>query len=329
MTSIVIDPYTLAYPTEKDTTKFEDYIDRILDIKKISKINNFKLFVSRETSKILFKENNYPNWDILKNTLIEIGLSEFIQPRDIMSTIEGLLKLAVIEEFVGIEEVLYEKLIYDQSFLDGRGESYKDELEKLFILILLNLNLEGNKNLLASIKDTSFDVEGRLLEVESSGDVLITLPDEIKGEITSFSNMEGLLTGLDPVELWRNSHTIEEYKNSLNIYIFQRTGDFPANQEWIFGDVFFEKARNSGHLHEIPKIKSLLKSLSETILGENLPSRHALRTGEGGNNPQVTRGRDKAWRRDIDYEYHMHYWQDRHKIEFASLGVHNDMRIPG
>ena len=331
MNSIVLDPYILAYPREiDDSTKFEEYVDRMLDIKKISEINNLQLLISKNTAEILFTENNYPSWDNLKKTLDEVGLSMFIQPRDIMSIIEGLLKLTEIEEFIEIEETLFEQLEYDSTILGGRNQTYTGEFERLLVLCLLNIKINDKRNhLLASVKDLSFEAKGRVIEIESSSNIFMALPDELSGEIITFSNLSNLFEVLDPVNLWSQSITKEDYVNSLNIYLYQRNGNVPDNVDWDFGDVFFDKARASGFLHEIPKIKMLLKSLADTILGENLPATHALRTDGGGNSPQVTRGgEDKAWRRDIDYEYHMHYWQARQKIEFASLGVHNDMRIP-
>jgi hypothetical protein len=65
-------------------------------------------------------------------------------------------------------------------------------------------------------------------------------------------------------------------------------------------------------------------------LGENLSDTHWLRTGKGANNPQKKRRKDKAepWRRDIDRDYHLHYWKTANGTEFASVVVHDDMTIP-
>jgi hypothetical protein len=41
------------------------------------------------------------------------------------------------------------------------------------------------------------------------------------------------------------------------------------------------------------------------------------------------RGSDKAQRRDIDYEFHLHYWEIANDvIELASVVHHNDFSIP-
>jgi hypothetical protein len=76
-----------------------------------------------------------------------------------------------------------------------------------------------------------------------------------------------------------------------------------------------------------PKI---LRSIVENIKGHNLPAVHALRTGPGGNDPQRMRGSDKAQRRDIDREFHLHYWECADgTVELASVVYHNDFSIPG
>jgi hypothetical protein len=63
--------------------------------------------------------------------------------------------------------------------------------------------------------------------------------------------------------------------------------------------------------------------------GEQLAAVHALRAGKGGNNPKWTRGKDNAQRRDIDTEFHLHYWKCADgTIELASVVRHNDFSIP-
>jgi len=100
---------------------------------------------------------------------------------------------------------------------------------------------------------------------------------------------------------------------------------------WSFNRKFLETVKKLGFDKENKKIEILLRSCAETILEENLKDTHHLRTGKSGNSSQRERKKDKAkaWRRDIDYEYHLHYWKTLdNKIEFASVVTHNDMKIP-
>ena len=74
----------------------------------------------------------------------------------------------------------------------------------------------------------------------------------------------------------------------------------------------------------------VLRAITETLDEVNLSSVHALRTGTGGGDPQRMRGRDKAMRRDINHEFHLHYWQcNDGSVEIASVVTHNDFSIPG
>jgi hypothetical protein len=59
----------------------------------------------------------------------------------------------------------------------------------------------------------------------------------------------------------------------------------------------------------------------------NLGATHALRNDRGYDSPQFTRGTDKAWRRDIDREYHLHYWETQNGYEFSDVVHHNDFNI--
>jgi hypothetical protein len=47
------------------------------------------------------------------------------------------------------------------------------------------------------------------------------------------------------------------------------------------------------------------------------------------NEPQLTRGGDTAWRRDIDRDLHLHYWElEAGGVELASVVDHNNFYIP-
>ena len=54
---------------------------------------------------------------------------------------------------------------------------------------------------------------------------------------------------------------------------------------------------------------------------------HWIRTSTGGNASQLKRGNDAAWRRDIDHEYHLHYWITIDGFEFSVVVHHNDFSI--
>ena len=73
----------------------------------------------------------------------------------------------------------------------------------------------------------------------------------------------------------------------------------------------------------------ILRAAAEVVLGVHMEKSHALRQGPGGNDPQIVDGSRKAWRHDVDHEWHLHYWRPTSAgVELASLGPHNSFSIP-
>ena len=95
------------------------------------------------------------------------------------------------------------------------------------------------------------------------------------------------------------------------------------------GHEFIQTSRNCCADQGASLAPRILRAIIETIKSNNMPAIHALRTGSGANDPQRMRGTDKAQRRDIDREYHLHYWEcDNGTIELSSIVHHNDFSIP-
>jgi hypothetical protein len=173
-------------------------------------------------------------------------------------------------------------------------------------------------------------VSASILDIE--GDTPLTLPHNATGACWLCQCWRDLHACLNPQELWQSKPIGPLQSQALSTYIAQHPGRAPtttaSTTPWRFGDHFLSSASDLGFLHEPTKIKAILRACAETVLGENMRAIHALRTGKGGNNPQLTRARDKAWRRDIDQEFHLHYWETPSGIEFASVTVHNNYDIP-
>ena len=73
------------------------------------------------------------------------------------------------------------------------------------------------------------------------------------------------------------------------------------------------------------------KSIAEAADRVNLAATHALRVDQSGGSPHRRRSADRAaaWRRDVDDEYHLHYWECVDgMLELASIVPHNDFSIP-
>lgn len=340
MTNIFIDPYILAYPSEDDSptsNELERYLENILSWRNLKDFHLTDIFTSKQASDILIEYNNYPYWDSLKATLTKTGLNEYYQPRDIIEVIEGLLQLRSIEEKLNLIDVLFDDVEIDpDDYLAQRPIVYTNEFKKILLLMSLDshLNLDYD-NLLISrdVEQKKISVKGEIHFCEFSEEKnVLVFPLLIESNCTLCSHISELLLNICPSSLWRKSKNMGDYKEILNIFINQRLikmgQDVDNIPRWKIGEKFIDSCRSLGFLHQESKINSLFRACADTILSHNLNSTHALRINEGGSSPQVTRSEDKAWRRDIDYEYHLHYWQTIDGPELASVVVHNDMVIP-
>src|SRR5690606_26177533 len=97
--------------------------------------------------------------------------------------------------------------------------------------------------------------------------------------------------------------------------------------QFSFGQDFSPSARSMGfHTNDV-LTERLLKSMAEVVLDLNMQSTHALRESKGGNSQQINSNGYRAWRKDITYEYHLHYWKKGQRIVFSNIRPHNDFGI--
>ena len=146
-------------------------------------------------------------------------------------------------------------------------------------------------------------------------------------------NPHGLCLTANPITLWANCYYEADFHKALSIYIYQKiftSGSSPfekKNLSWAFGPNFIKTVEAFGFRHQESKIKILLRACAETILGEATRDVHAIRKSEGGNAVQKKHGANEANRRDIDYEFHLHYWKTANGPIFISIVAHDDTSI--
>jgi hypothetical protein len=162
-----------------------------------------------------------------------------------------------------------------------------------------------------------------------------TPPELFKGDVLVCDDFRGLVECLDESTILVNSADEVALETAIRIALYKSRLARHEDPDWE--DV---PSLRVGHRFHASLIRActdqpasfpprVLRAIVETLEGGNLGAVHALRTGPGGGNPQQTRGKDKAMRRDVDREYHMHYWQcEEGTVELASVGVHDDFSIP-
>ncbi|WP_339263125.1 hypothetical protein MKY07_16035 [Solibacillus sp. FSL W7-1472] len=327
MQYVVIDPYTLIFDaTNNSESKMQRYIDLILDTGDIEDYPYLVGLISNNTIELLMEHNNYPDWEKLNAELKKFDLSKKYQAQDIIRVLEGILRFETVEEHTKIKEILFSISYENANVISDTTELYLRELERLYIYCYLIKKKDG-EIFLKSSNSNEIEVASEILDVEAFGELELDIPFSFKEKLKTIETLEEILFNINCIELWKETTSEEQIRDIINLYLIQERCYIKKNT-WEIGNYFIENFRKFGFSHESTKIKMLLRSILEVICETNLAKGHALREDKSGGASQIESHLGKAWRYDIDREYHLHYWKKGNLITLASIGPHNAFSIP-
>lgn len=340
MHHIYLDPQLFACPAVADgKAAFDSFLQGILLLRDLRGAEWSRTFITETTSDLLWEAKRYPLQNDLHASMAAFNEWEEVQTKDVVDIVNGLLKtLPSIEGYVGISALLFEN--FETSPGVDLGERQRP-LKDGFSTILVFSALAGQLRLIPEEKQISVSRGLRTTRemlrisaeiVDADGETRLSLPYKASGGCWLCQSWGDVHSCLNPEELWTSDPFGTVQAQALSSHVWQQLarggGGGAEPMQWWFGRDFLRSAQALGFLHDPPKVKNILRACCETVLQLNMRSTHGLRTGKGGEDPQVTRGADKGWRRDIDYEFHLHYWEGPGGVEFACVTVHNDFGIP-
>ncbi len=343
--SVTIDAGVLVAPHHSDTA--EDayrYVETLLDWSTLLDQPWMAIYMSERASEALFNDGLYP----LRNQLTRLfevnGIVDY-SVNDVAQVVNRLLQLTPhFETYFKVQEVLADNITTIPDILQSaRGLQLQSDLARCVVLIAIlrehcrNPILEHSL-ILRQAPGRIVNVRALIHELEHERNDLnaIPAPPEIfEGNVLACDDFRGLIECLDESAMLLSSRDDVGIETAIRVALYKSRLARQLEPDW--DDI--RGLRIGHHFHEIAT--SICRGLSESFPGRvlraivetlediNLAAVHSLRTGPGGGNPQRMRGKDKAMRRDVDREYHLHYWQCQGGIvELASIVVHNDFSIP-
>lgn len=347
LASITIDAGVLAVPSV-DSAKDDafQYVDTLLDWSKLLDEPWLAIYMSEQASENLINEKLYPMRDDLTNLFVKHGIVEY-SVNDITKVIAKLLTLtASFETCYHLKEVLFENLetVPDVIHLT-KYDKLQSGLSRSITLIAIlrkycKLALGGHTLVLREAPKQTVQVKAKIHEIEHSRDDLDALPPPpvfFEGEVLVSDDFSGLIECLDESAILIGASEDREIELAIRIAMFKGAivqGEIPDWSKVLlpkFGSNFRKSCQQvcADTGDSLPP--KILRSIVETLNGQNLSAVHALRGGSGKSGPQRTRGSDnaKAQRRDIDKEFHLHYWEcGNGTVELAAVVYHNCFKIP-
>jgi len=345
LSSITIDAGILAVPSSTDCADdVHKYVETLLDWSKLLDEPWAAIHMSERASEALIADGIYPLREHLRRIFTENGIVEY-DVNTVARVAEQLLRITPsFETFYRVRDVLSDHLETDPDVIRlTTYDGLQSDLARCVTLIAIlrkhcSQPLGGHSLILREAPRQIIQIRAQIHDIEHTRDdipVLPRPPEFFEGDVLVCDDFHGLIECLDESAILVGASDSQGIKLAIQIALFKHSlaqGDEPdwgADLVPIIGPNFRELCQQCCTDQADSLSPKILRSIVETICGHNLPAVHALRTGSGGNDRQRSRGSDKAQRRDIDREFHLHYWECADgSIELASVVYHNDFSIP-
>jgi len=319
-------------------TDFEEFLEDLLAWRSIEEVAWCDVFQSARTAEALFDAGRYPLWNDLELAMRHLGLSENYQAKDIVNLVDGLLtRLQLMEDRVQIGAVLMDPFSVSPSRVAPLEISLQAHFDHVLSLVATGETvgfIPSVPNYIANrVYDKAtghVDVAGQIAVWETTHPRApeIQLPLKLAARVLLTMSRSDVERSLNIPALCTACCDEGLFKGLLEIAVSQVGGDTVDAMEWTFGKTFFSSARALHMFSDPTKTRGLVETCVDTILKRNLAQVHRIRENLGANSLPRKRSAAFALRRDIDHEFHIHYWSDDRTCEFARVVVHGDFTIP-
>ena len=346
LSSVTIDAGILAVPhvgcTKNDAFQ---YVDTLLDWSKLLDEPWVAIYMSERAPEALIDEDLFPLRNHLRELFNKHRIVEY-SVNDIATVAEKLLSLTPsFETYYRVKDVLSEHLETDPDVIQlTTHNGLQSDLARCITLIAVLRKhcfqpLGGHSLILREAPKQVVKVRAQIYEFEHARDDIPTLPcppEFFEGDVLVCDDFHGLIECLDESAILVGASDDLGIELAIRIALFKYAIAQGEAPDWsgvlvpTIGSKFRVLCQQVCADQGNSVLRKILRSIVEAVKGHNLPAAHALRTGSGGQDPQRMRGSDKAQRRDIDKEFHLHYWECADgAVELASVVYHNDFSIPG
>lgn len=333
-------PRPSALPAEVRHKVVGSYISRLADISRLRTTCRSTSFLRDEQLPLALHEiGSYPFRASLTEA-IAMCTDEFdVQVEDVNRLANFLIERSdLIEDLGGFRDVVVENCSVAPALENDPTPRLFNQLTRMLALVALgkdNLGKSSENMFLATSLSSegqvelSFRIEVALAEMHDGS--IVEPEDTISITLPVHSDTSTYLRTINSSVLIQQASVDAIIDGCIAFAV--RDDDDPTaravmlSKAMIVGQDFLQTASHLGFLHESSKIQRLLRACADVLLGRNLAKSHHLRSGQGGGDPQRTRGNFTAWRHDLDDEFHLHYWRSGEVVEFANVVVHNNFSI--
>jgi hypothetical protein len=346
MLSVTIEPGFFAPPFGARTREtVQNYVDSLLAWKGVLDSGHVFVHVSERTSEALLLSNSYPLRPWLRALLAEARVVEYDANTIAIVAETVLARSASLEEAIRVTDLLAEDLRMTPSLVyEDAPEEIRAATERVVLMLAIvrafgtdaialtnGIVIRETRNVPeVNIRAVITILEHTRTDLGEMGD----LPKAFEGRSIICPSFHDYLMALDECTLWRLAKSDAEMEIAIKTSHYKGRalrGELTAWEAlptFRLNAKFLRSVKACRAQEDAALGRSSLRAISETIDGLQMAATHILRTGEGPNDPPITRGVDHAWRRDVDHEYHLHYWLcGDGQLELSCIVRHNTFEI--
>ena len=302
------------------------------------------IYMSEQAAEALFRDELYPLHPHLAALFAAKGIEEFDVNTVLQVAYSLLNQTPSLETFFEVElEVESLDVLTRPDLLSLCTSTHLlSDLARCLVLIAL-LRSHGVADHILIVKPwqggTEVQVQAlidptRLVHYRPDIGPIPIPPDLFEGSVVVCHNFRQLLQAVDEKAVLQAASNPADVELAIRVALYKVGMERGQNSEWnspirfLLGKNFHESLTCCLACNSENMVGRLLGTVIEAIQGENLGQLHSLRTSTGGGSSQRMRGSDKACRRDIDRQYHLHYWQRTDgTVELSDIVTHDNFVI--
>jgi len=343
MLTVTIEPSIFAPPSNKATAEaIRGYVSALLHWKSVLDSGFARLLACTTTCDVLIRSGAYPFRPLLRELLSDAYVTEY-DFNTIAVVAETLMgRSGQLESAASIRDILTsdDTVIQPNVLADHFPEALRAEAEKCLMIVAIIRTISRDPQASGYALALKSDLASKVVSVDARIDIidhtradlerLPLAPSRFRGDAIVCRSFPALLQTLDGVALWKSASSGADMETAIRVAVYKSRTSRGAAANWTerprfrVDDRFYDTACRCGALTTDSLARSALRSIVEAVEDLQMASVHALRTGPGPEERQQARGKDLAWRRDITYEHHLHYWRcSDGSTELSCMVAHN------
>jgi hypothetical protein len=338
---IVIEAQSIAVPKllpGQDALEIaRQFVAKIATVQYLRTTGGVDVLIPSDIEKALFELDCYPFWDPIKKLLQVAGLEGNLDFRDVVRVAQQVIEdSSSLELACAVSDVLFVDAKVESPAVLSIGQVADEHVCRASIISEVGFAKEQLRakpqffSPLCLAKD-ELRTSCNLHEIEPPHGHFGDLPANATTRHRVASSVDDLLSTAD-LSISEGSLTANKIRGTIELAIAKefslRIEDVIAvRDQWVIQKSFIASCERLG-IHNRPDLwRRTIRAIYETLWSVNMGGTHWLRESKAADSPQVKHKDYGAWRRDVDHEYHLHYWQLGLAKRLANLDVHNNFTI--